>query len=696
MLMARPWCPPVRILVFALAVGGCDASSPHAPNPAAAAPAFLIVSDPARGSSAASVGAAPSLSLHGNGTVTYVSAEPGSVQGAVGVEVENLRLQQPVPATLESGGFDPVTVPAVEGDSIEVRFKLAGGGVHSVRAAVPARRRPRVVRTHPARGRRDVAINSIVATVFSEPINPTTLRDSTVRLLRDGIAVRGTLRLAAGPVPGVEFVPAEALLPGTVYQFVLDGRILDLAGDPLEVPEPVEFVTFGEGGTGALTVITSTRGTDRPDGYEIMVDGRVAEQIGVSDTVVITGLGAGEHHVLLSAMSDYCYATGGLYRQVRLTQTQDAAVAFDVTCTDFPQLELRVATTGVQLDEDGYQVVVNRQWAGDVPPDGTLQLRAVRYGVNVVTLNGVRGNCRDPQTLRRIVDLSGGEAATVTFTLVCTPDYIPAGRIAFASYIAEASSAIVVADADGSNRVQVTDGSARDRLPAWSPDGSRLAFVRGDEWGDSKVYIANADGTGLRERELPFGPGSIHSLAWVSEGQELAFATEGRFTYVVPAEGHIDEYGDPAMRELTMTGFSSGTYAWSPVDSRIAYVWGRSVRIADEGGTYMLEILDDLAGVATWATPAWSPDGGRIAVFACRDPIEGECTNLSLEIRPVIGRGSTVIPLAGWMHRPVWSPDGSTFAYSQCSGCPGITYLRTDGIGTSVTISDGFDPAWRP
>jgi hypothetical protein len=581
------------------------------------------------------------------------------------------------------------------GDSLEFRFTLVAGGVMAVRAAVPARRRPRVVRTHPARGRRDVAINSIVTTVFSEPINPTTLRDSTVRLLRDGIAVRGTLRPTAGAVPGVEFVPAEALLPGTAYKLVFDTRILDLSGDPLEVPEPVEFVTFGEGGTGALTVITSTQGTDRPDGYDIMVDGRLAERIGVSDTVVITGLGAGEHHVLLSAMSDYCYATGGLYRQARLTRTQDATVTFNVTCTDLPQLELRVATTGAPPDEDGYQVVVNREWISDVPTEGTLQLRAVRYGTNVVTLSGVRGNCRDPNTLRRLVDLSAGEAGTVAFSLVCTPDFIPAGRIAFASYIAEGSSAIVVADADGSNRVQITDGSAWDRLPAWSPDGTKLAFLRGYEWNGSQVYVANADGSGLRQRELPFDPGAIHSLAWVSGGQELALATD-RITYIVPADGHIGEYGAPAVRQFTITGLSFGTYSWSPVDSRIAYIWGRSVRIADAGGTYMLEILDDVAGMATWESPAWSPDGRRIAVFTCRDPIDGECTKLSLEIRPLIGRGSTIIPLAGWMHRPAWSPDGSTFAYSQCSGCPGITYLRTDGTGTSATISDGFDPAWRP
>jgi hypothetical protein len=656
----------------------------------------LIVSEPARAAqeSRGAIGVGMTASLRLNDGAAYVSAEPGAVADASTVDIENLRLHEITPVQLVAGGFDPVTIPAVVGDSIEFRFKLTGGGITTVRTAVPARRRPRVVRTHPARGRRDVAINSIVTTVFSEPINPTTLRDSTVRLLRDGVAVRGTIRPTSGPVPGVEFVPAEPLLPATTYRLVFDGRIADLSGDALEVPEPVEFVTFGEGGTGALTVITTTRGTDQPDGYAILVDGRFAENIGVSDTVVITGLGAGEHHVLLSAMSEYCYATGGLYRQARLTPTVDALVEFNVVCTDLPELELRVTTTGVEQDPDGYRVVVNRLWDAHVPSGGTLPLREVRYGVNVVSLSDVRHNCRDPLGLQRVVDLSAGQSGSVSFALRCTPDFTPPGRIAFASYRSEGSSAIVIADADGANRLQITDGSAPDRLPAWSPDGSRLAFIRGDEWDVSRVFLVNADGSGLRERMLNFYPETIVSLAWISRGQELALSTATGLIHIIRADGDIDGLEDPVVRRLAVGGTSYGCCAWSPVEPRVAYIWGSSMRVADGGGTFLREFRPTPS--ALWSHPVWSPDGRRIAVVACRDPVEGECTRLGLEIMPATGSGSTLVPLPESIQRPAWSPDGSTFAYIGCSGCPGIRYLRTDGTGTSVSISDGFDPAWKP
>ena len=689
-------CSPLCLLPVALAMGGCDSSSPTVPNPSAGSAIVLIVSEPARAAQASrgTLGAGMAANLRLNDGATYVSAEPGAVADATTVEIENLRLQETTPVQVVAGGFDPVTIPAVVGDSIEFRFQLTGGGLKTVRAAVPARRRPRVVRTHPARGRRDVAINSIITTVFSEPINPTTLRDSTVRLLRDGVAVRGTIRLAPGPVPGVEFVPAEALAPGTTYRLVLDDRIHDVAGDPLEVPEPVEFVTFGEGGTGALTVITRTGGTDAPDGYDVMVDGIVAARIGTSDTVVITGLGAGGHHVLLSAMTDYCFATGGLYRQATLTRTQDATVRFDVTCTDLPELELRVTTTGVDLDDDGYLVTVNHMWSESVPIDGTLALSAIRYGANLVTLSGVRANCSDSQALRRIVDLASGQSGTVSFSLTCAPDFTPAGRIAFATSLPDGRALIMAADADGSNRVQLSPASGNDRFPAWSPDGTRIAFLRANGWGDWDVYVMNADGSEAMPRLVNYSMGRITSVAWLAGGQELALGTYGG-VLVIPADGEVfDTPLDPFGRFLPLGGVDD--YAWSPADGRVAYVWGASLRIADRGGTYLWEIRDDRVTYGTWSSPVWAPDGRRLAVVACRDVVEGQCWTLALEVTSATGTGRVAIPLTGWIDRPAWSPDGSTFAYTRCSGCPGIFYMRTDGRGTSVSISDGFDPAWKP
>jgi TolB protein len=50
-------------------------------------------------------------------------------------------------------------------------------------------------------------------------------------------------------------------------------------------------------------------------------------------------------------------------------------------------------------------------------------------------------------------------------------------------------------NADGTGQVNLTNNPARDDSPAWSPDGSRIAFTS-DRDGNAEVYVMNADGTG--------------------------------------------------------------------------------------------------------------------------------------------------------------------------------------------------------
>lgn len=60
--------------------------------------------------------------------------------------------------------------------------------------------------------------------------------------------------------------------------------------------------------------------------------------------------------------------------------------------------------------------------------------------------------------------------------------------------------------------------------PAWSPDGSKLAFVSGRS-GDEEIYVANADGRGVRRLTRSAGPDV--SPAWSSDGRQLAWSRKG-------------------------------------------------------------------------------------------------------------------------------------------------------------------------
>ena len=55
---------------------------------------------------------------------------------------------------------------------------------------------------------------------------------------------------------------------------------------------------------------------------------------------------------------------------------------------------------------------------------------------------------------------------------------------------------IYVVNADGSGLTRLTSDSADDFSPAWSPDGSRIAFAS-DRDGNPDVYVINTDGSGI-------------------------------------------------------------------------------------------------------------------------------------------------------------------------------------------------------
>jgi len=92
---------------------------------------------------------------------------------------------------------------------------------------------------------------------------------------------------------------------------------------------------------------------------------------------------------------------------------------------------------------------------------------------------------------------------------------------------------IWVAEADGSDARVVVDSQGRDRGPAWSPDGSKIAFVSDrdrngdcffhDCWGhNGEIYVMNADGSD--QTRVTDDPGDDGSPTWSPDGTRIAFA----------------------------------------------------------------------------------------------------------------------------------------------------------------------------
>jgi hypothetical protein len=97
------------------------------------------------------------------------------------------------------------------------------------------------------------------------------------------------------------------------------------------------------------------------------------------------------------------------------------------------------------------------------------------------------------------------------------------------SQLGDAATDLYVIDADGSDEVRLTnDGMSRD--PAWSPDGTQIAFSHGPR-GDQRLALIGVDGSGLRDMTprpeagtfFPYG----NTIAWSPDGEQIAFTGHG-------------------------------------------------------------------------------------------------------------------------------------------------------------------------
>ena len=121
---------------------------------------------------------------------------------------------------------------------------------------------------------------------------------------------------------------------------------------------------------------------------------------------------------------------------------------------------------------------------------------------------------------------------------------------------------------DGGGLHALTHDNVDEQYPAYSPDGTKIAFVRSTRGlnccptSQGDVYVMNADGTNVRQ---------------------LA-------------------HDDPAIGHPT----------WSPDGTRIAFEKSYAIWVVNADGTGETAIYDPPGSFCY--DPAWSPDGSRIAV----------------------------------------------------------------------------------
>lgn len=263
------------------------------------------------------------------------------------------------------------------------------------------------------------------------------------------------------------------------------------------------------------------------------------------------------------------------------------------------------------------------------------------------------------------------------------------GRIAFQSN-RDGDYEIYVMNSDGSGVVNLTNNTANDYRPTWSPDGKFIAFYT-DRDGNEELYMMNIDSGEVAR--LTNHPAKDWHPSWSPDGNYITFVSYRDSKY-----GHVYVMNIASREVVRPTSPSRGSDsfpAWSPDSGRIAFMyWGdgnQEIYTMNADGSEWVRLTNNQIADSQ---PSWSPDGSDIAFMSARDEND--------EIYLMNADGSeqkrlTNNPAKDWV--PAWSPDGTRLTFhSERDGNQEIYIMNAnDGSGllnlTNNPAQDGY-PSW--
>ena len=275
--------------------------------------------------------------------------------------------------------------------------------------------------------------------------------------------------------------------------------------------------------------------------------------------------------------------------------------------------------TGYQLrtiDVDGAneRTITNNpehEWLGPVDwsPDGTRLLAKINTRGNAGQIGWIAASAGAVQVLKTVPWTALGRLALSVDGRYIAYDQRSDGN--------PAARTIFVLSADGSRQVPVTDGSARDEVVGWLPDGGGLAYLSYRSGAPELRMVPMNNGVAagaatILKRDL----GAIQPLGFTKAGSLLytQVVTTGD-AYVASVDWDSGRITEP--RKISTNVTADFGAAWSPDGSHIAYVAHRgtdlqrrviAIHSVEDGSTREVVPADDLL-IQTTGGHQWSPDG---------------------------------------------------------------------------------------
>lgn len=417
-----------------------------------------------------------------------------------------------------------------------------------------------------------------------------------------------------------------------------------------------------------------------------------------------------EQPVLVSSLNGQAqegtrFETGDTPLELVSESGAEAVIQADSSATieDFSEekVEVSLQEGNVSLDTAGMAGEINAPNGITIAAEQNIEV-AVNNVSNEISASCYEGSCTISDTSDgRSLQLAEGSLITFSSTELDFDTVeilnIP-GAIAFVSF-RHGAAELYLMSPQGTNQTRITQNTGvADEAPAWSPDGTRIAFVT-DREGSYDIAILTSIGVEnivtVIEGE---GRSQDRNPAWSPDGTRIAFNSNrdgNDEIYVMNADGS-------EVTRLTNDSGSDIQPGWSPDGSKIVFVSTRT----GNPDVFILDLADLEAeplnislNPAIDNEPAWSPDGSRIAYTSNRD------NNEEIYVFTIGQEPDTALNISNNTSsdfEPAWSPEGGRILFtSQRLGNNNIVMINADGSGEVANISGEDDTAdeeanWLP